>query len=177
MPQRHRASLRSSFDVSAKISMFIVLVPLVAVTCALISHSLTVVFLSEVSMQNWLPWPHLCASATSWVNSETANELCQACFVGLCPISKTKGKKNQWFSFHFQSGGIASEIDPWLNEWCHKKVATKISIMDITSCIFHSAITPITVALGGLHSQRIIGISSVMGRRARRWHNSLLKCF
>lgn len=32
--------------------MFIVVVPLVAVTCALISHSLAVVSPSELSMQN-----------------------------------------------------------------------------------------------------------------------------
>lgn len=39
--------------------MFIVVVSAVAVTCALISHRLTVVFPSELSMQNGEPNPHL----------------------------------------------------------------------------------------------------------------------
>lgn len=72
-----------------------------------------------------------------FLGQQTANELCQDCYVGFCPILKTG--ENQCFNNRPVAKWVVS-----------LKVAAKISFMGITSCIFQSVISPITAALGGL---------------------------
>lgn len=56
-------------------------------------------------------------------------------------------------------------------------VIKKICIIGITTCILHCVISPISTALGDLHSQRISDTPLVIRGRAHRHHNCLLKCF
>lgn len=65
------------------------------------------------------------------------------CFVGI--LSNLKDWGNQCF-FHFRSGDAAFDNRPVAKWVVSLKVATKISIMGITSCILQSVIGPITAA-------------------------------
>ena len=68
---------------------------------------------------------------------------CVSVFCGI--LSNLKDWGNQCF-FHFRSGDAAFDNRPVAKWVVSLKVATKISIMGITSCILQSVIGPITAA-------------------------------
>lgn len=70
-------------------------------------------------------------------------ENCVSVFCGI--LSNLKDWGNQCF-FHFESGNVAFDNRPVAKWEVSLKVATKISIMGITSCILQSVIGPITAA-------------------------------
>lgn len=95
--------------------MFIVVVSPVTVTCALISHSLAVVFSplnSACGMDNHglICLPRLLSGSTV---IRRAN--CVSVFGGIWSNLNDRG--NQCL-FHFQSGKVALTIDLWLSEGC-----------------------------------------------------------
>lgn len=110
MPWRYGGSLRSSFDVSERISMFIVVVP---ATCALISHGLAVVFplnsACGIDNRGFICLP----------GCFPGQELnCVSVFCGILSNLRDLGK-SMFFFFHFQSEDGASQINLWLSDWCH----------------------------------------------------------